>query len=170
MRTIVLSGSKVALAAMTEADQLSFQQWLSGNEELRTLIDDHRIPTMEDQMNWYKRVQKPDRRFFSLVTIPKEILIGNAGFVDIEEEKKSAVLRITIGNPEFVGKGLGSEAVKLLTTYAFTQTKWNQLSLNVISTNVRAIRTYEGAGFTKKNEHLHNGKTILTMTLDCPDL
>lgn len=168
MRTIVLSGSKVALAAMTEADQPFFQEWLSGNEELRTLIDDHRIPTMEDQMNWYKRVQQPDRRFFSLVTIPKEILIGNAGFVEIDEEKKSAVLRITIGNPEFLGKGLGSEAMQLLIRYAFSKTPWTHLSLNVISTNVRAIRTYEGAGFSKTNEHLHNGKTILTMTLDRP--
>ncbi|MFA5799506.1 MAG: GNAT family N-acetyltransferase, partial [Candidatus Peribacteraceae bacterium] len=128
-RAIILQGERVALAEMTETDQPHFQRWLSGNVKLRELIDDHHIPTMEDQWKWFRRIQEPDRKFFSLVTVPDGRLIGNAGFVDIDEKEKKAVMRITIGNPEFLGKGLGSEATALLVRYAFTNTGWDLLNL-----------------------------------------
>jgi RimJ/RimL family protein N-acetyltransferase len=165
-RTIVLSGKRVALAVMTEADQPSFQSWLAGNPDLRALIDDHRVPTLEDQQRWFERVRQPDRKFFSLVTVPSGELIGNAGFVDIDASAGTATLRITIGHPDALGKGLGSEAVELLTEYAFSVVRWKLLTLKVLKDNVRAVRTYEKAGFVKTGEDLQDGKTICTMTLE----
>lgn len=146
MRQIVLPGERVALAEMTEADQEYFCRWLQ-DPELRSLIDDHRVPTMEDQMRWHERVQQPDRKFFSLVTIPDMQLIGNAGFVDIDPAKETATLRITIGHPEARGKGYGSEGVELLLRYGFEMKRWKRIKLVVLKTNQRAIRTYEKAGF-----------------------
>jgi RimJ/RimL family protein N-acetyltransferase len=162
-RKIVIAGSMVSLVEMTEADQTFFQEWLQ-RPELRELIDDPRIPTLEDQMKWFKRVQEPDRKFFSLVT-KDGMLIGNCGFVHIDAAKKEATLRITIGHPEAVGKGYGSEAVQLLVRYAFETAKWKKLHLKVLKDNARAIRSYEKSGFTIDGEHLQNGKSILTMTL-----
>ncbi|GEM_PF-1433047 len=167
-RTLVLVGGRVALAEMTEEDQPHFQCWLSGNVKLRELIDDHHIPTMEDQMKWFKRIQEPDRKFFSLVTVPGHTLIGNAGFVQIDPQGGSAVLRITIGNPGYLGKGLGSEAVALLVRYAFQHAGWDLLNLKVLKGNSRAVRTYEKNGFKVIREDLRDGKTILTMALDRP--
>ncbi len=164
-KTIILTGARVALAVMTEADQPQFRLWLSSNAELRGLIDDHRVPTDEEQMAWFKRVQEPDRKFFSLLTVPNHALIGNCGFVEIDHAKKSAILRITIGSPEALGKGLGSEAVALLVRYAFEIAGWKKLLLQVLDTNTRAVRTYEKAGFMKTGEDLHNGRRMLTMTL-----
>lgn len=164
-RSLVLKGDRVALAEMTEADQPSFQQWLSTNAGLRELIDDHRVPTMQDQMNWFTRVQQPDRKFFALLTLPEQTLIGNCGFVEIDPATQSAILRITIGHPEFLGKGLGSEAVLLLVRYAFDVARWKQVTLKVLKTNPRAIRTYEKAGFKQVGEGLQNGKPIITMAI-----
>ena len=164
-RETVLAGEKVALAEMIQEDQVLFQRWLSENSELRDLIADTRVPTMEDQMHWFKRVQQPDRKFFSLLTLPDSLLIGNAGFVDIDAEKKSAWLRITIGNPECQGKGLGSEAVGLLVRYAFEIARWHRLLLKVLVSNARAIRTYERAGFTILREDLQDGREMLVMSL-----
>ncbi len=165
-RTIVLSGKRVALSVMTEEDQPLFQSWLAGNADLRALIADHRIPTPEDQKRWFTRVQQPDRKFFSLVTLPEGELIGNAGFVDIDPKKGVATLRITIGHPDALGKGFGSEAVVLLTEYAFSVAHWKLLTLKVLKENVRAIRTYEKAGFVPTGEDLQDGETICTMTLE----
>lgn len=163
-RMIVLTGKTVALAEMTASDQPSFQTWLQ-QPELRELIDDHRVPTIEDQMNWFARVQKPDRRFFSLLALPDHHLIGNAGFVDIDQERSEATLRITIGSPDARGKGYGSEAVQLLVRYAFEQAGWKRLLLKVLATNARAVRTYEKAGFALASTDVQDGKTILTMQL-----
>jgi RimJ/RimL family protein N-acetyltransferase len=164
-REIILGGENVALAVMTEADQSHFQRWLAGSTKLREQIDDHKIPTMADQLKWFKRTHEPGRKFFSLVAVPEKTLIGNAGFVEIDPEKKSAVLRITIGNPVFLGKGLGSEAVSLLIRYAFEDAGWERLSLKVLRGNPRAIRTYEKNGFKIIQEDLHEGKSVLTMAL-----
>jgi RimJ/RimL family protein N-acetyltransferase len=168
-RDIVLTGEKVALATMTEEDQPQFQRWLASNAELRELIDDQRTPTMEDQILWFRRIQQPDRKFFSLVTVPDETLVGNAGFVDIDAKEHSAVLRITIGNPDYLGKGLGSEAIALLIRYAFQTAGFELLSLKVLRGNLRAIRTYEKNGFKVTREDLHEGKSILTMALSRSD-
>jgi RimJ/RimL family protein N-acetyltransferase/glycosyltransferase involved in cell wall biosynthesis len=164
-RSVILAGEKVALVSMTEADQPSFQRWLSENADLRSLIDDSRVPSMDDQMRWFARVQQPDRRFFSLVTVPDGVLVGNAGFVDIDPKVSQATLRITIGNPAFLGKGLGSEAVMLLVRYAFSIAAWKRLTLKVLRDNVRAVRTYEKAGFIPSGVQEESGKSILSMEL-----
>ncbi len=155
---------------MIAADQPQFRLWLSENAELRGLIDDRRIPTDEDQMKWFKRVQEPDRKFFSLVTVPNGELIGNCGFVEIDAAKKSAILRITIGNPAFLGQGLGSEAVELMTRFGFEQAGWQHIALHVLKTNARAVRSYEKAGFVPCSEEEKDGKTLLMMTLDRPNV
>jgi hypothetical protein len=80
-RDILLAGKHVALAVMTEDDQPVFQRWLSENAELRALIDDHRVPTLQDQQNWFKRVQEPDRKMVSILTASDHALIGNGFFV-----------------------------------------------------------------------------------------
>ena len=167
-REIVLSGARVALAIMTEADQPYFQRWLSENAELRHLIDDHRIPTWEDQKKWFARAQQPDRKFFSLVALSSGELIGNGGFVDIDPAQKSATLRITIGSTAHIGQGLGSEAVTLMVRYAFEIAGWERIDLQVLTTNVRAIRSYEKSGFESVSQREKDGKTIVTMSLQNP--
>ncbi len=166
-RGIVLKGALVALSQMTEADQTKFCIWLQ-NSELRLLIDDDRVPGLEDQMKWFKRVQQPDRKFFSLIAIPDGKLIGNCGFVDIDNARHEATLRITIGNPDYLGKGLGTEAVSLLTHYGFESMSLKKIFLKVLSTNTRAIRSYEKVGFSVMSEETKDGKTIMTMNFVKP--
>ena len=60
-RETVMKGTFTALSQMTEADQTKFCVWLQ-SDELRSLIDDPRVPGIEDQMNWFKRVQQPENR------------------------------------------------------------------------------------------------------------
>lgn len=164
-RRVLLGGKEVALAEMTADDQPFFQQWLSGNAELRALIDDHRVPNMQDQLNWFKRTQEPDRKMFSLVTVPGGQLIGNCGFVDIDGMQREGTLRITIGHADYLGKGLGSEATRLLVRYGFETMGLERISLKVLKTNARAIRAYEKAGFAVAGD-APEGDATLVMTLD----
>lgn len=166
-RKTVLSGSYVALCPMTEADQTKFCMWLQ-NEELRSLIDDPRVPGLEDQMKWFKRVQQADRKFLSIIAVSDGILLGNCGFVDIDPARQEATLRITIGNPDYIGKGYGSEAVRLLVRYGFESMSLKRIILKVLKTNARAFRTYEKAGFAVQSEDIQDGKSIQTMSLMKP--
>lgn len=166
-RESVLRGTLTALSPMTEADQTKFCLWLQ-SDELRSLIDDSRVPGIEDQMKWYKRAQQADRKFFSIITVPDGVLIGNCGYVDIDPVRQEATLRITIGNPDYVGKGLGTDAVELLVRYGFEFMSLKKIMLKVLDSNPRAIRTYEKVGFAKEHEEKKEGKTVLTMFLMKP--
>ena len=150
-RKIIQKGENVSLAEMTEEDQPSFQKWHAGNPELRALIDDNSVPTMEDQLRWFERSKEPDRNMFSLVTSGNE-LIGHMGFVDLDPEEKSGHLRITIGNPEYWGKGLGTEATKLLLKHGFTEMQLSYVWLRVLASNERAIKSYTKVGFERWEE------------------
>lgn len=163
-REIVLSGKHIALAVMTEADQPKFQEWLQ-NPVLREQIDDARVPTMEDQKKWFLRVQNPDRKFFSLITVPDGTLIGNCGFVDIDQAKHEATLRITIGDSASHSKGYGTEAVGLLLQHGFGEMGLKRILLKVLKSNLRAVKTYEKVGFTVLSENTENNKAILTMSI-----
>ncbi len=165
-RNAILTGKHVALAEMTPEDQPHFQRWLSGNPELRALIDDHRVPTLEDQHKWFERSQQPDRKMLSIITVPQHDLIGNGGFVDIEP-KRRGTLRITIGHTESLGKGWGSEATGLLVRYGFETLGFEQIILKVLKTNTRAIRAYEKNGFSHAGSDPDNDATLL-MTLTKP--
>ncbi len=165
-RTVLLSGVHVAFAEMTLEDQQYFQQWLASSPDLRTQIDDHRIPTMEDQLQWFARTQQPDRKMFSIIANADKALIGNAGFVDIDPIHKTAAFRITIGNAEYQGKGLGTEATALTLQYGFDELDLQQVTLKVLQTNARAIRTYEKAGFIPLPSSGDTESARLTMTID----
>lgn len=166
-REVVLAGQNVALAAMTAEDQPHFQKWLSENAELRAQIDDNRVPTMEDQKQWFARIQQPDRKFFSIVTLPDYELIGNGGFADIHQDKKIAMFRITIGSTDHHGKGLGTEATQLILRYGFETMGLTEISLVVLAANARAIRSYEKAGFRPVEataEDRQRGRLRMTIT------
>ncbi len=163
-RRIVLSGEHVVVAEMTLDDQSQFQRWLSENAELRALIDDQRVPTMEDQLKWFARIQQPDRKMFSLVTFPGHELIGNAGFADMDPAEKMALFRITIGSTGHHGKGLGTEATMLVLQYGFDELDLRRIRLEVLPSNARAIRSYEKAGFVAEDGPLVHGK--LRMAVD----
>lgn len=171
-RSILKRGERVQLGEMLEEDQPKFHRWQAGNPELRMLIDDPRTPSMEDQLRWYERTQKTDRTMFSLLTKDHE-LIGHGGLVDIDREKGSAQLRITIGNPEYWGKGCGTEATRLIADHAFTVLHLPRIFLRVLKENARAIRSYEKAGFQREEssppERNAWGKEIVRMFLTSKD-
>jgi RimJ/RimL family protein N-acetyltransferase len=167
-RERIQKGEKVSLAQMTEDDQSSFQKWHAGNPELRALIDDNSVPTMEDQLRWFERTKEPDRKMFSLITIDNE-LIGHAGFVEIDPH--SGHLRITIGNSEYWGRGMGTEAVQLLLKQGFEVMGFSYIWLRVLGSNERALKSYAKVGFKRWKEgetEEEKEKGVIRMRISAP--
>ncbi len=150
--SLVIGGKSVGIREMTAEDQPYFQRWLEENADLRLQVDNPHIPTMEDQMQWFESTTaRPDRCLFSIV-LPDGTLIGNGGFVDIDHERKVATFRITIGNTQHLGKGLGTEATHLLLSYGFDVLGCTRILLKVLRTNERALRMYRRIGFRELHD------------------
>jgi RimJ/RimL family protein N-acetyltransferase len=78
--------------------------------------------------------------------------VGTAGLKvqDPEVQQRSARYRIGIFNREYWDRGIGTEATRLVLRFGFEELHLHRIELRVVEYNVRAIRSYEKAGFVKE--------------------
>ena len=62
-------------------------------------------------------------------------------------------------------KGFGTQAVKLVCDFAFEELKIQRITLDVLATNERAIRSYLKVGFSKYSEVIESGSVFHLMEL-----
>ena len=78
--------------------------------------------------------------------------IGTCGLHSHRELYRSWEARWLIFDPDCIGKGIGTEAVKMLTHYAFDRLNAHRVWLGVSAENVGAVRCYEKAGYNREGE------------------
>ncbi|NQX11163.1 GNAT family N-acetyltransferase [Microbacteriaceae bacterium VKM Ac-2855] len=76
-------------------------------------------------------------------------LIGHVALFGAALPTRIGTLGIVI-RPEFVSKGLGTEALRTVLRYGFAEMGLNKVELRVWSFNERAIAAYEKAGFVRE--------------------
>ncbi|RYE28848.1 MAG: N-acetyltransferase, partial [Hyphomicrobiales bacterium] len=96
---------------------------------------------------WFERVTAdPARIIFAIREKSTQRLVGVIQLIDIHPVHRSAELIIRIGADGDRGQGFGSEAVRMMTEFAFRDRNLQRVSLKVFANNARAIRAYEKAG------------------------
>lgn len=74
---------------------------------------------------------------------------------------------ITIGKPNMLGKGLGSQAVRAFCEKLFAEGA-PRLIIDPDAANLRAVRAYEKAGFVRFDKHVRDDGTTLLMEMFPP--
>lgn len=74
-------------------------------------------------------------------------LIGEIRLDNVDRHDRRASMAIGILDPALLGKGLGSEAIRLLLRHAFAVLQLHRIGIRVLAYNQRAIRAYEKCGF-----------------------
>ncbi|MCC7209608.1 MAG: GNAT family N-acetyltransferase [Anaerolineae bacterium] len=148
--TDLLAGRLVRLAAPSEDEKAAFARWSADPEYMRHLDDDPVRPMAAEQFNLPRREGAPNNVEFRIRTLADDKLIGFVALFNIKWSNGSAVLAIGIGEPDYRGKGYGSDALALAVGYAFRELNLHRVGLSVISYNARAIRTYEKVGFVRE--------------------
>ena len=140
-------GTLVRLAAPRSDDAEAQSRW-SEDAEYRRLMDTDwaRPETVESYAG--RHSSSPNSAYFSLRTQDGDRYIGFVVLHNIEWNNATGVLAIGIGEREYWGKGYGSDALRLILRYGFQELNLHRIGLDVHSTNTRAIRAYEKAGFT----------------------
>ena len=120
---------------------------------------------------WFKNILiNNDMKVFSIVEKVNSMLIGSCSLRKINKVKGQAELQIRIGERFYIGKGYGSEAIRLLVNYGFNKLALNEIYLYVFENNLRALKAYEKNNFKRekliKNFLLDNGvfKNAFLMT------
>ena len=85
---------------------------------------------------------------FMIRTLQDDRLIGELGLDGLQWNHGDAYVGISLGERQDWGKGFGTDAMRVLLRYAFTELNLQRVSLNVFEYNPRAVYSYQKAGFT----------------------
>ena len=114
---------------------------------------------MDEPAMWYSRREnkeyiekellgdRQDQFFFMIRTLEYDRVIGEIGLDGVLWNHGDAWVGISIGEKDCWGQGYGTDAMRVLLRYAFTELNLYRVSLSVFEYNPRAIRSYEKAGF-----------------------
>jgi RimJ/RimL family protein N-acetyltransferase len=126
-----------------------FSRWSRDSEFLR-LSDSYpaRAISSKEIQEWLEKEEsKDDNHYFAIHTLKEDRLLGDVGLDGIQWNHGDAFMGISLGDREDWGKGYGSDAIRLVLRYAFTELNLQRVTLNVFEYNPRAIRAYEKLGF-----------------------
>ena len=150
MNANLFTGQLVRLAALdAEASAEQFARWDRDMEYLRLLDSDPRRLLTAKQITAEIEKQEAAGQEIAFVirTLADDQMIGFVGLDGISWPHGDSFVGIGIGDRAYWGKGYGTDAMRVLLRYAFTELNLFRVSLNVFDYNQRAIRSYEKAGF-----------------------
>lgn len=148
--TISFQGEKVAVGPLHSGLIPLFSRWDSDFETRMWSGDEFLIHTPEHLANVFKRfIEEPKDDKVYMAFYDRETLqpIGWGNIRDINTFHQTCELGVLIGEPDYRGRGFGSEAVRLMVDYAFTAYNIRNVLLDTNAFNRRAIRAYEKVGF-----------------------
>ncbi len=164
IETNLLSGKLVRLAAVDPEHAESWAKWHTNSEYMRLAdMDPATVQSVKSTREWMeKHLDDWLEHEFSIRTMDGDKLIGTTGLGGNLKQHGDAFAGIGIGEPDFWGKGYGTEAMQLILRYAFMELNLQRVSLDVFGYNERAVRSYEKAGFKlegqMRNMLLREGK------------
>jgi RimJ/RimL family protein N-acetyltransferase len=104
--------------------------------------------TLENVAKWYSTRAGHDNRVdLSIIERATGEWAGEVVLNDLNVHNQSCGFRIGLQGPRFYGRGLGSEATRLVVDYAFGVVGVHRIELQVYAFNPRARHVYEKVGF-----------------------
>jgi RimJ/RimL family protein N-acetyltransferase len=147
-RKYILKGRKCVLGDVKEKDLPNFVKWFSDPEVIEHLAANFSNFNLKKEKRWFEDVKKDKNIITFGIHAGKEV-IGTVSLKDINLFNERAEMGITVANKEYWGKGIGTEAAKLITDFGFKVLKLNSIYLVVHLKNKSAQKVYKKAGFKK---------------------
>ena len=112
---------------------------------------------------WFENNKDRVDRYDAIIEVDN-ISVGLIGLLNIDQKNKKAEYYISMGEVEYKGKGIATQATRLLLDYAFVDLKLEKIFLYTEKENIGAQRLFEKLGFEKegllKNDLYHNGRFV----------
>ena len=133
-RYLPLSHDPVLIATM------GWQPFESGEiERFRSYVSNFTVPNMAGGHTVA----------FSIVSTEDRVPVGYISLKGVRDGGAGAEVGLAIMDSRYRGRGLGTEALRQATTYAFENLELSLLELTVFPDNAGAIRSYEKVGFVR---------------------
>lgn len=107
--------------------------------------------TRKSHEEWIEKMVNTGRVVQLIICLKDgDIPVGSVYIRDIDEEHHKGEYGIFIGEEYARGKGIGTRTARLMVKFAFLELHLHRLFLRVFADNVRAISSYEKAGFSRE--------------------
>lgn len=146
-----LSGEIVNLRSLRADDLVRRADWLNDDETVRLFTGS--IPVRRylplDAERWRQSLEADLTAMVWAIETKSLRHIGDVDLHAVDRFYKSGKLTILIGDKSQWSNGYGTDAIKVLLNYAFTQMRMLSIDLRVFDFNKRGIRCYEKCGFQR---------------------
>jgi len=140
-------GNSVTLRPFGQAEAERYLEWVNSAEVASQVGRALPVSPLEHS-RWYEQnVQRSDAVFFAIYTEDISQYVGNVWLCDIHPINRTAELRILIGDPQAQGRGFGTDACQTVLDFAFRRLNLHKVYVHVLSSNQRATRAFQKAGF-----------------------
>ena len=96
----------------------------------------------------------PSLYMFKAVLLPEDKVIGHVELMNIDRDERTTHMgSVLIGDPDYRGKGLGSEMIKRAVDFAFNILGVKEVTLTVYDFNETDISCYRRIGFEDYRFH-----------------
>jgi RimJ/RimL family protein N-acetyltransferase len=128
--------------------------------------------TFEDELAWFdSNLRSSEPILFTIYERAGLRPIGNTDLRSIDYRSRTAEFGIVIGETDARGRGLGTEATRLMLDYAFNALGLGNVMLRVAEFNAAGRRAYEKAGFRvvgrRRQAHMMGGRLWDSIYMDC---
>ena len=164
-----LVGENVYLSPRSVEDAEQYAEWLNDFETTDYTGRSGQIVTVESEREYLENSIN-EEAVFAIVRLEDDKMIGSAGIESIDHLNGIGTLGIFIGDKECRNKGYGTEVVKMLLEYSFKYLNLNNIKLDLMEFNERALACYKKCGFKeygrRRKCRFINGKYYDSIEMD----
>ena len=171
----ILAGELIRLRGVRDDDLPVLAAWEMDPGRLTTLsswvVPPSEAAARERITRW--SANDKDNLGFAIETLEDPpVLVGNVGLWGARPKDRCGTIGIALGR-EYVGRGYGTDAMRVIVSYGFREMGLHRIQLGVAPFNPAGIRAYEKAGFVEegrlRESVLHDGRwydEVLMSVLD----
>lgn len=147
---IVVEGDRIALGPIRRDLIPLYHAWITNLSTNRFLLAGASSMALDQEVEWFEGVLKQrDIAIYTIYELPDYRPIGNVDLHGIDIANRTAELGIMIGEADARGRGLGTEAVRLICDIGFHALGLHSIWLLTFGWNIAGQKAYEKAGFTE---------------------
>jgi len=162
-------GERIYLSPVNFEDIERFTEWMNDFETTDYIGKSSQIITLDGEKK-YLEESRNNGFMFSIITMNEDKVIGRISLVHINYIDRKANLGILIGDKKHRENGYGTEAIRLILDYGFNYLNLNNIKLDLMEFNERALACYQKCGFKeygrRRKCNFVNGKYYDTIEMD----
>lgn len=147
-----LEGARIALRPLRPADVTeAYCRWMNDPEVTQYLecrFVQHTRASLEDYVT--QITQNPDYLFLAIILKAEDRHIGNMKLGPINQAHRTADLGFLIGEKSAWGQGYATEAIRLVTEYAFRELGLHKVTAGCYATNIASAKALRKAQFIQE--------------------